>query len=218
MGKHSCKKYVFNQIFRGVRIMTRNSLRIFAYLRFCKIYFNKSQINFGCAVLQEIWIDFLDWPTWILALIGLNPMASELIGPTFFLVFLRPLLRLRRLLLGMSRTLAKLPRGKIYILKVRFVKICEMYETLHKTVLMWFISSKILFKQFYACQKAVVLLFSQNLNHCHCSVWRIPLIALKENYFLAWGQHPRTSLQKLTSLFFFTAYSVNNIHPKCMTN
>ena len=120
-----------------------------------------------------------------------------------FLVFLRPLLRLRRLLLGSSRTLAKLPRGKIYILKVRFVKICEMYETLHKTVLMWFISSKILFKQFYACQKAVVLLFSQNLNHCHCSVWRIPLIALKENYFLAWGQHPRTSLQKLTSLSFF---------------
>ena len=52
-----------------------------------------------------------------------------------FLVFLRPLLRLRRLLLGMSRTLAKLPRGKIYILKVRFVKICEIYETLYKNEL-----------------------------------------------------------------------------------
>ena len=64
MGKHSCKKYAFNQIFQGVGIVTNISLRIFAYRRFRKIIsFNISQINLGCAVLQEIWIDFLDWPT-----------------------------------------------------------------------------------------------------------------------------------------------------------
>ena len=68
-----------------------------------------------------------------------------------FWVFLRPLLRLRRLLLGSSRTLAKLARGKIYILKVRFVKIvkiCEKHETLHKTVLERFIFQRKNCKQF----------------------------------------------------------------------
>ena len=82
-----------------------------------------------------------------------------------FLVFLRPLLRLRRLLLGSSRTLAKLPRGKIYILKVRFVKICEIHETC-----VWGRCKSVHLSKHLKCHSAfpVFDIFGSDIRHACC--------------------------------------------------